>query len=67
LAHVDGNVPVLTLNIPYIDEYSIGELLYFFEFSCALSAYSLGVNPFDQPGVEAYKQNMYRLLGKPGF
>jgi len=67
LAHVDGNVPVFSLNMDEINEFSLGELLYFFEFSCALSAYLLGVNPFDQPGVEAYKQNMYRLLGKPGF
>lgn len=67
LAHTDGGVPNIMITIPAIDEYSIGQLLYFFEFACALSGYMLGVNPFDQPGVEAYKKNMFALLGKPGF
>lgn len=64
LAHVDGGVPVMALEMTEISEYTLGELMYFFEFSCALSAYALGVNPFDQPGVEAYKQKMFELLGK---
>lgn len=67
LAHADGGVPVLKINIPEINEYYLGQLIYFFEFSCALSGYTLEVNPFDQPGVEAYKKNMFALLGKPGF
>ncbi|HTX87930.1 MAG TPA: glucose-6-phosphate isomerase [Bacteroidales bacterium] len=67
LAHVDGGVPNIRLEMPQVDEAVLGELLYFFEFSCALSGYALGVNPFDQPGVEAYKKNMFALLGKPGF
>ncbi|MBU1718743.1 MAG: glucose-6-phosphate isomerase [Bacteroidetes bacterium] len=67
IAHVDGRVPNITISIPAIDEESIGALLYFFEFSCAISGYALGVNPFDQPGVEDYKTNMFALLGKPGF
>lgn len=67
LAHVDGGVPNIKITIPAIDEGSIGQLIYFFEFACALSGYALGVNPFDQPGVEAYKKNMFALLGKPGF
>jgi glucose-6-phosphate isomerase len=67
LAHVDGDVPNLSINIPRVDENSIGELLYFFEFACGLSGYVLGVNPFDQPGVEAYKKNMFALLNKPGY
>lgn len=66
LAHVDGQVPNLCVSIPEINEYHLGELIYFFEMSCAVSGYMLGVNPFDQPGVEAYKKNMFRLLGKPG-
>ena len=66
LAHVDGNVPVLRIEIPGIDEYVLGQLIYFFEFACGVSGYTLKVNPFDQPGVEAYKKNMFRLLGKPG-
>lgn len=64
MAHVDGKVPNLTFSIPEINETIVGELIYFFEFSCAVSGYLLGVNPFDQPGVEAYKKNMFRLLGK---
>jgi glucose-6-phosphate isomerase len=67
LAHSDGGVPNMRIEIPEINEYYLGQLLYFFEFSCALSGYMLGVNPFDQPGVEAYKKNMFALLGKPGF
>ncbi len=67
LAHVDGGVPNIRVSIPTINEYYLGQLIYFFEFSCALSGYALGVNPFDQPGVEAYKKNMFALLGKPGF
>ena len=67
LAHVDGGVPNIRLTIPAINEFYLGQLIYFFEFACALSGYALGVNPFDQPGVEAYKKNMFALLGKPGF
>lgn len=67
LAHVDGGVPNLMINIPEISEFYLGELFYFFEYACAISGYLLGVNPFDQPGVEAYKKNMFALLGKPGF
>lgn len=67
LAHTDGNVPNLMVTIPRQDEYSLGELIYFFEFACGVSGYTLGVNPFNQPGVESYKKNMFALLGKPGF
>ena len=67
LAHVDGGVPNLVITIPEINEYYIGKLLYFFEKACGISGYLLGVNPFDQPGVEAYKKNMFALLGKPGY
>lgn len=67
LAHVDGGVPNIRLIVPGISEEILGQLIYFFEFACALSGYTLGVNPFDQPGVEAYKKNMFALLGKPGF
>lgn len=67
LAHCDGNVPVMTINIPELNEYYLGQLIYFFELSCALSGYILDVNPFDQPGVEAYKKNMFALLNKPGY
>jgi glucose-6-phosphate isomerase len=67
LAHVDGNVPNLVLNIPEMTPYYLGFLFYFFEKSCGISGYLLGVNPFDQPGVEAYKKNMFALLGKEGF
>ena len=67
LAHNDGNVPIITINIPDLDEYYIGQLIYFFEMACAISGYILDVNPFDQPGVEAYKKNMFALLNKPGF
>ncbi|HMM12164.1 MAG TPA: glucose-6-phosphate isomerase [Bacteroidales bacterium] len=67
LAHVDGGVPNIRIKIPEINAYNIGQLIYFFEMGCALSGYMLGVNPFDQPGVEAYKKNMFALLGKKGF
>ena len=67
LAHIDGNVPVLRIEIPQINEYTLGQLIYFFEFACGISGYTLQVNPFDQPGVEAYKKNMFKLLGKPGY
>ena len=67
LAHTDGNVPNLRVNIPAQDEYSLGQLFYFFEFACGVSGYLLGVNPFNQPGVESYKKNMFALLGKPGY
>ncbi len=67
LAHTDGNVPNLRVNIPEQNEFYLGELFYFFEFACGVSGYLLGVNPFDQPGVESYKKNMFALLGKPGF
>ncbi|MFC5464291.1 glucose-6-phosphate isomerase [Lederbergia graminis] len=67
LAHTDGGVPNLVVEIPAMDAYTFGYLVYFFEKACALSGYLLGVNPFDQPGVEAYKVNMFALLGKPGF
>ncbi|RDY71888.1 MULTISPECIES: glucose-6-phosphate isomerase [Halobacillus] len=67
LAHTDGDVPNLILHLPKRDAYTFGYLVYFFEKACAISGYLLGVNPFDQPGVEAYKVNMFALLGKPGF
>ena len=67
IAHNDGNVPIISISIPELDEYYVGQLIYFFEISCAISGYILGVNPFDQPGVEAYKNNMFALLNKPGF
>ncbi|MGN0170947.1 MAG: glucose-6-phosphate isomerase [Lachnospiraceae bacterium] len=67
LAHTDGQVPNLKINIPQLDEYCLGELFYFFEFACGVSGYILGVNPFNQPGVESYKKNMFALLGKPGY
>ncbi len=67
LAHTDGQVPNLMVHIPEVNEFYLGELFYFFEFACGVSGYLLGVNPFDQPGVESYKKNMFALLGKPGF
>lgn len=67
LAHVDGGVPNIRINLPEVNERNLGQLIYFFEFACAMSGYMLGVNPFDQPGVEAYKNNMFALLGKKGF
>ena len=67
LAHIDGGVPQLSVTIERINEYNLGALFYFFEKACGISAYILGVNPFNQPGVEAYKKNMFALLGKPGY
>ena len=67
LAHVDGGVPNIRITIPNLSENSLGQLLYFFELACGISGYILGVNPFNQPGVEAYKKNMFALLNKPGF
>ena len=67
LAHTDGGVPNLSLTIPAMDAYSFGAMVYFFEKACGISGYLLGVNPFNQPGVEAYKKNMFALLGKPGY
>ena len=67
LAHVDGGVPNLVLNIEKLDAYTMGYLLYFFMFACGVSGYILDVNPFNQPGVEDYKKNMFALLGKPGY
>ena len=67
LAHTDGNVPNLMVHIPEQNEFYLGELFYFFEFACGVSGYILGVNPFNQPGVESYKKNMFALLGKPGY
>lgn len=67
LAHTDGNVPNLMVNVPEQNEFYLGQLFYFFEFACGISGYMLGVNPFDQPGVESYKSNMFALLGKPGY
>jgi glucose-6-phosphate isomerase len=64
LAHIEGEVPNFTISISKIDEETLGEMIFFFEFSCALGGYLLDVNPFDQPGVEAYKKNMFKLLGK---
>lgn len=66
-AHVEGNVPNLLFQIEKIDEYNLGQLLYFFEYAVGVSGYVLGVNPFNQPGVETYKRNMFKMLGKPGF
>lgn len=67
LAHNDGGVPVMIVNVPELTPYYVGQLLYFFEKACGISGYLLGVNPFNQPGVEAYKKNMFALLGKPGY
>ena len=67
LAHTDGNTPNLVLEVPAMNEAELGYLIYFFEKACAVSGYMLGVNPFDQPGVESYKKNMFALLGKPGY
>lgn len=66
LAHKDGGVPCLLVGMPELTPYHYGQMIYFFEKACAISGYMLGVNPFDQPGVEEYKQNMFALLGKPG-
>ena len=67
LAHTDGQVPNLVVNVPEVNEYYLGQLFYFFEFACGVSGYLLGVNPFNQPGVEEYKKNMFKLLEKPGY
>ena len=67
LAHTDGQVPNFMVHVPEINEYYLGQLFYFFEFACGVSGYLLGVNPFNQPGVESYKKNMFALLGKPGY
>jgi glucose-6-phosphate isomerase len=67
LAHTDGNVPNLMVNVPEQNEFYLGELFYMYEFACGISGYILGVNPFNQPGVESYKRNMFALLGKPGY
>ena len=67
LAHTDGEVPNIVIEIENQDEYTLGQLIYFFEKACGISGYILGVNPFDQPGVESYKKNMFALLGKPGY
>ena len=67
LAHVDGGVPNIVLTVPALNAYSFGYMVYFFEKACGISGYLLGVNPFNQPGVEAYKKNMFALLGKPGY
>lgn len=67
LAHMDGGVPNLVVRVPKLDAYNFGQLVYFFEKACGISGYVLGVNPFDQPGVESYKKNMFALLGKPGY
>ena len=66
-AHVDGDVPVITMDMGKLDDRKLGEIFYFFELACGVSAYMLGVNPFNQPGVEFYKRNMFQLLGKPGY
>lgn len=67
LAHIDGGVPQMSVSVEQVDEYNLGALFYFFEKACGISAYILGINPFNQPGVEAYKKNMFALLGKPGY
>lgn len=67
LAHTQGGVPNIVLELPENNEYELGQMIYFFEKACAISAYLLGVNPFNQPGVESYKKNMFALLGKPGY
>ena len=67
LAHTDGGVPNLVIELPQADEFELGYLIYFFEKACAISGYMLAVNPFNQPGVESYKKNMFALLGKPGY
>ena len=67
LAHVDGGVPNIRLSVPELNEYYIGQIIFFFEIACGISGNLLEVNPFDQPGVEAYKKNMFALLNKPGY
>ncbi len=66
-AHVDGGVPNIKIELNKLDEHTLGQLIYFFEKACGISGYMLGVNPFNQPGVEAYKKNMFALLEKPGY
>ena len=66
-AHIDGDVPNILINVENLSEETIGELIYFFELACAMSGRILGVNPFNQPGVEKYKTNMFKLLGNPGY
>ena len=66
-AHTEGHTPAIVLRIPTMDAYNLGNMVYFFFRACAFSAYLLGVNPFNQPGVEIYKKNMFKLLGKPGY
>ena len=66
-AHVSGDVPNIIINLKQLNETSIGELIYFFEKACAVSGMILGINPFNQPGVEEYKKNMFKLLKKPGY
>jgi glucose-6-phosphate isomerase len=67
IAHVDGGVPNLLIELPELNEKYLGQLIYFFEKTCGISGYLLGINPFNQPGVEAYKKNMFALLEKPGY
>lgn len=67
LAHVDGGVPNMRVSVPKLNEFYLGQLIYFFEKACGISGYLLEVNPFNQPGVEAYKKNMFALLNKPGY
>jgi glucose-6-phosphate isomerase len=67
MAHIDGGVPNIKITLPQLNAYYIGQLFYFFEKACGISGYMLGVNPFNQPGVEAYKKNMFALLKKPGY
>ncbi len=66
-AHVTGDVPNIVINMEKLDEATLGHLIYFFEKACAMSGFILEINPFNQPGVEEYKKNMFRLLGKPGY
>ena len=67
LAHVDGGVPNIRVSVPQLNEYYLGQIIYFFEIACGISGNLLAVNPFNQPGVESYKKNMFALLGKPGY
>ena len=67
IAHTEGGVPNMVIEVPELNEYELGYMIYFFEKACAISGYLLGVNPFNQPGVESYKKNMFALLGKPGY
>ena len=67
IAHTEGGVPNIVLEVPELNEHELGGMIYFFEMACGISGYLLGVNPFNQPGVESYKKNMFALLGKPGY